>query len=193
MAEPISPTLTAKTAPPHLILVGMMGSGKSAVGALLSAQLPPCPRPRTFYDMDALIEQQEQCRVSDIFSRFGEAKFRLLESQLLQLLVSQATPSVIATGGGVVTQSVNRQWLKKGWVVYLRAEVAVLHDRLQNEVDNRPLLQTDDNLTVSLSDKLTTLLAQRDSLYLQVSDFVVEQTASMPPNEVAAKIIAAMG
>lgn len=107
-------------------------------------------------------------RIPVIFEIEGEAGFRKRETQVLFEL-SQERNLVVATGGGVVLVPQNRRCMRDtGFVVYLSAQPSVLFDRTRLD-RNRPLLQVDDPLA-----KLTELFQQRDPLYREVADIVVE-------------------
>ncbi|MEM8639755.1 MAG: shikimate kinase [Cyanobacteria bacterium P01_G01_bin.54] len=159
-----------------IFLIGMMGCGKTTVGKALAQQL----RYR-FFDTDVLIERVAGQTVAEIFAQQGEAAFRQLESQVLSELCS-CTQSVIATGGGVVTQDRNWRYLQQGVIVWLDAPFKVLLPRLQGN-RKRPLLQTMD-----LPSKLTTLLAERRDRYAQ-ADLHLALTAQETPRTIAARII----
>ncbi|MEM9244938.1 MAG: shikimate kinase [Cyanobacteria bacterium P01_F01_bin.153] len=182
MSDPISADELAK----HLrglslYLVGMMGVGKSTVGRAIAQSLN-----YRFFDTDDLIERVAQRSIPEIFADDGEATFRTLESQVLTQLSSQAR-SIIATGGGIVTQQDNWQQLRHGAIIWLDAPVDVILERLRanpDEVANRPLLQTPNP-----EETLTKLLETRRDLYANADlritiaagdspDTVVQQTLS---------------
>ena len=91
----------------NIFLTGMMGSGKSSVGQLLSKYLNS-----TFYDLDRGVEKRFNLTIRDIFDTYGEPKFREVESKLL-IETSEFQNNVIATGGGIVINSINRDFLSK--------------------------------------------------------------------------------
>lgn len=121
-----------------IILVGMMGGGKTTVGKELSKVLG-----LPLLDMDAVIEEQIGKSIPDIFKNEGEAHFRALETALLQYLESSPEnnlPAIISTGGGVVTRPENREILRRlGFVVWLDVDVRTLAART-SRTTNRPLL-----------------------------------------------------
>ena len=144
-------------------LIGMPGSGKSTVGRSLAhrMQLP-------FSDSDAVIEQRLGCAIRDYFEREGEAAFRDVEQAVIDEL-TQGEPRVLATGGGVVLRSANRQHLRgRGTVIYLRSSAEALYRRLRHDT-KRPLLQVADPLG-----RLRDLYQERDPLYREVAHFVIE-------------------
>lgn len=149
--------------PCNIILVGLMGAGKTSVGRALAKRLR-----KAFYDLDQEIERATGVRVPVIFDIEGEAGFRARESKLLAELV-QRNNVVLATGGGAVLSEHNRRLLAEhGTVIYLRASPYDLWQRTRHD-KNRPLLQTGDPLA-----KLQELFAQRDPLYREVADMIVD-------------------
>jgi shikimate kinase len=146
-----------------ITLVGMPGSGKSTVGRHLARRLG-----LPFTDSDEVIEQRIGCTIREFFEREGEPRFRAIEHQVLEDLTRDGT-RVLATGGGSVLREDNRAVLKRtGTVVYLRTAPEDLFRRLRQDLQ-RPLLQVADPLA-----KLRELYEQRDPLYREVADFVIE-------------------
>lgn len=147
----------------NLFLVGLMGAGKTTVGRQL-ARLTG----KTFYDSDHEIEARTGVRIPVIFEIEGETGFRVRESEMIAELA--ALPDIVlATGGGAVLDPHNRQILANhGTVIYLRASIDDLLARTQHD-KNRPLLQT-----ANPRAKLEALFAQRDPLYREVADIVVD-------------------
>jgi shikimate kinase len=149
--------------PGSVFLVGLMGAGKTSVGRTLAKRLR-----RAFYDMDQEIERSTGVKIPLIFEIEGEAGFRARESKVLAELV-QRKDIVLATGGGAVLSEPNRRLLAEhGTVIYLRAAPRDLWQRTRHD-RNRPLLQTDDPLA-----KLQELFEQRDPLYREIADVVVD-------------------
>jgi shikimate kinase len=145
----------------NLILVGMMGSGKTTMGRALARHLG-----KTFVDSDEEIIKRTGVTIPHIFDVEGEAGFRLRESAAIGDLVGRDN-MVLATGGGAVLAEQSRAKLQQnGIVIYLKASVHDLWQRTRHD-RNRPLLQTGDPYA-----KLTELFHQRDPLYLQVADIV---------------------
>jgi hypothetical protein len=103
----------------HLVLVGMMGTGKTTVGTVLARRLG-----RPLIDSDAEVEARTGRTVREIFETDGEAAYRPLETEALLDALTSAAPAVIAAAGGVVLSATNRQALKEhaGLVVWLRAD-----------------------------------------------------------------------
>jgi shikimate kinase len=146
----------------NLILVGMMGSGKTTMGRALAKHLG-----KVFVDSDEEIIKRTGVTVPHIFDVEGEAGFRQREAAAIRDLVGRDS-MVLATGGGAVLEEQNRTMLQQnGIVIYLKASVHDLWQRTRHD-RNRPLLQTKDPHA-----KLNELFRQRDPLYQQVSDIVV--------------------
>ena len=151
---------------PNVYLVGMMGAGKTTVGRLLARRL----RLR-FVDSDQEVESRCGVKVPVIFELEGEAGFRSREVQTLAELTA-LEGIVLATGGGAVLNAATRERLAAGGtVVYLRAKPEDLYRRVRHDL-NRPLLATGAPL-----ERLRELYAERDPLYLEIADVVVETGA----------------
>lgn len=146
----------------NLILIGMMGSGKTTVGRALARQLD-----KEFVDSDEEIQRRTGVTIPHIFDVEGEVGFRQRESAAIADLVTR-NGIVLATGGGAVLAAQNREMLRQnGLVIYLKASVHDLWQRTRND-RNRPLLQTGDPRA-----KLTELFEQRDPLYMEAADIVM--------------------
>ena len=147
----------------NLVLVGMMGSGKTTMGRALAKHLG-----KIFVDSDEEIIKRTGVTVPHIFDIEGESGFRLRETAAIRDLVGRDN-MVLATGGGAVLAEQNRAMLQQnGIVIYLKTNVHDLWQRTRHD-RNRPLLQTRDPYA-----KLNELFQQRDPLYQQVSDIVVQ-------------------
>lgn len=147
----------------NLFLVGLPGAGKSTLGRMLARRLG-----LPFVDADAELERRLGVTIPMIFEIEGEAVFRDREETTLAELVAR-TGIVLATGGGVVIRPRNRERLKaNGTVLYLHAEPATLRERTRRS-RHRPLLNAADPLA-----RLVDLYAQRDALYREVADRVIE-------------------
>lgn len=154
----------------HIILIGFMGSGKSTVGIGLSYKLQ-C----ALTDTDKLIERQEGRSISDIFAREGEAYFRERETELLKTLKQEKTRRVFSVGGGTPLREENRKLLQElGTVVYLKVSPETVYERLKGDM-TRPLLQGENPMG-----KITTLLGEREALYLATADIVVAADKKKP-------------
>ena len=153
----------------HLILVGPMGAGKTTIGKSLSHTLH-----LPFVDIDHLIVEKAGAAIPWIFDVEGEEGFRRREKMAL-LEVLEGEPSIIATGGGIITIDENRRILRKlPGVVYLQTSVQQQFDRTAKD-KNRPLLQTENPLQT-----LTDLMVHREPLYKEVAAFEVSTDASRP-------------
>ncbi len=147
----------------NVILVGIMGSGKTTVGKQLSRLMR-----RPFYDTDQEIVRRTGVSIPMIFEVEGEAGFRRREAQVLADLVCE-TQIILATGGGIVLSDTNRVLMREhGIVVYLRGSIEELLQRTHND-KNRPLLQVSDPKA-----RLAELHALRDPLYREIADVVVD-------------------
>lgn len=147
----------------HIVLVGMMGVGKSSVGRVLARRLD-----RELLDSDEMIEAHTGRSVRDIWIEDGEEAFRVLEAEVLAQAIGREQPSIIAAAGGVVLSETNRTVLKRddAHVVWLVADVDVLLDRVKNGM-HRPLLDDDPEGT------LHTMHEERSDLYQDVADAIV--------------------
>jgi shikimate kinase len=153
----------------NIILIGLMGAGKTSVGKLLAKRLR-----KAFFDSDQEIERTTGVRIPVIFEIEGEAGFRTRESRMLAELVRREN-IVLATGGGAVLSPENRALLtRNGMVIYLRAAVADLWKRTRHD-KNRPLLRTSEPVA-----KLEQLYTQRDPLYREIADIIVDTGDQSP-------------
>ncbi|MGH9272428.1 MAG: shikimate kinase [Ilumatobacteraceae bacterium] len=168
--------------PRHLVLVGMMGAGKTTVGEAVAARLD-----RRFADSDELIEARTGRTVREIFEADGEAAFRALETEALVEALDDHEPLVIAAAGGVVLRQANRDALTRddALVVWLQADPEVLADRVEVG-DHRPLLGDDPEAA------LRRLLPEREQWYAEVADEVVD-TGGLPVDQVVDRIVALAG
>ena len=169
---------SSKTAvePSNIFLVGLMGAGKTSVGRMLARRLG-----MEFFDADSEIERITGVKIPIIFEIEGESGFRSREEKMIEQL-SAMNGIVLATGGGAVISEANRQFLKnRGRVIYLRAAPEDLWRRTRRD-RNRPLLQTADPLG-----KLRALHDQRDPLYREVADLIVD-TGSQSVAHLTSKI-----
>ncbi|MGV6813226.1 MAG: shikimate kinase [Brevirhabdus sp.] len=145
-----------------IVLVGMMGSGKTAIGTALSKALGVA-----FLDSDEEIVKAANAPIAEIFEKFGEPFFREKESQVLERLLD-GPPAVLSTGGGAFLAPANRALISaKGVSVCLQADVDLLWSRVKHKT-TRPLLLTD-NPRATLEEIYT----QRAPVYA-LADLVVE-------------------
>jgi shikimate kinase len=163
-----------------IVLVGMMGVGKSSIGRRLGVRLGV-----PFVDADAEIETAAGTTIADIFTRHGEASFRSGEARVIARLL-ESGPQVLATGGGAVMNADTRAVIKaKGVSIWLNADVDVLMRRISKRKNDRPMLQTADPVAT-----LRQLLAEREPVYAQ-SDLTV-QSREAPHDAIVTEIISAL-
>lgn len=168
----------------RLLLVGMMGVGKSTVARAL-AEVLGWP----LLDTDRAVEQRRGRTVAEIFTEEGEECFRAEEALALQAMARLGGRIVVSVGGGAVKSEANRQVLRvAGTVVWLRASARVLAARVGTG-RGRPLLAgAEDRVEAALA----RLAQQRAPLYEEVADVVLD-VDGLSPNEVARRIIAGLG
>tara|TARA_R110001592_G_scaffold16881_16_gene71767 strand:- start:11306 stop:11848 length:543 start_codon:yes stop_codon:yes gene_type:complete len=130
-------SIDTKTEKP-IVLIGMMGCGKSFVGQRLALALGI-----PFYDTDVFIEKDQGKKIVKIFADQGEEYFRTLETQAISTLLKKGR-CVIATGGGLVTTSENLALIKNhAFSIWLQSDIQMIIKRLDGD-DTRPLLQSGD-------------------------------------------------
>jgi shikimate kinase len=176
-----SSAIVARLGPRSIVLVGMMGVGKSSIGRRLGARLGV-----PFVDADSEIEAAAGgMAIADIFARHGEAAFRTLEARVIARLL-ESGPQVLATGGGAVMNNDTRAAIKaKGVSIWLSADVDVLMRRISKRKHERPMLHTDDPTAT-----LRVLLADRTPAYAQ-ADLTV-QSREVPHEAIVSEIITAL-
>jgi shikimate kinase len=153
----------------NIYFVGMMGAGKTTIGRHLARRLK-----KRFVDCDHEIEARSGVKIPVIFEIEGESGFRRRESQMIEELAQQQG-IVLATGGGAVLSAENRAVLSRsGFVVYLSATPSALFERTRHDC-NRPLLQVEDPMA-----RIVSLYEQRDPLYQQIADLVIEGNRQSP-------------
>ena len=164
----------------NVYLVGMMAAGKSTIGRLVATRLG-----LAFYDTDKVIEERAGADIAWIFDREGESGFRRREEHVVDEL-SRAERVLVATGGGAVLASSNRQRMRRrGTVVYLHAAPAVIAERVQGD-RHRPLLQVGD-----VGGRVDALCREREPLYRDAAHIVVD-VGRRPARVVAADVIDAL-
>lgn len=148
----------------NIFLIGLMGAGKTTIGRQIARELN-----LPFEDSDRVIEERTGITISLIFSQEGEAGFRAREKNVIHELTARSG-IVLATGGGAVIDSENRQLLSaRGFVVYLRAPVAVLVARTAHD-HRRPLLQDSKDRQA----RFQQLLEIRDPLYREIAHLILD-------------------
>src|SRR5918992_204706 len=134
-SRPVEAAVRERLGRRSIVLVGLMGAGKSTVGRRLAARLD-----LPFKDADAEIEAAAGMSVSDIFAIHGESYFREGERRVIGRLLQEG-PCVLATGGGAFMHPETRAWIaQNGISIWLKAEIDVLMRRVRKR-SNRPLLK----------------------------------------------------
>ncbi|OQW98861.1 MAG: shikimate kinase I [Thiothrix lacustris] len=146
----------------NIILVGLMGAGKSTIGRQLARRLN-----LTFYDSDKVIEERTGVPIPTIFEVEGEAGFREREEHVIAELTAMQG-ILLATGGGSILRDSNRERIKaSGCVIYLRASADHLFQRIKHD-HSRPLMQTANPMQT-----LRDLLKAREPYYMEVADLII--------------------
>jgi shikimate kinase len=147
----------------HVVLVGLMGTGKTTVGAMLAEHLR-----RPFCDTDAVVEARHGRTVREIWESDGEPAYRVLETSVLLDALRDPNPLVVAAAGGVVLAAENRAALRQPGcvVVWLTADPAVLVARARSG-GHRPLLDDDP------AGAMARMAVDREALYREVADVTV--------------------
>lgn len=162
----------------NIVLVGMMGAGKTTLGKVLSKRTG-----MTHIDLDQLIESMEGVAIKDLFSIKGEAYFRTLETKCLNRLLGKSD-LILSTGGGIVLRAENLSLMKAiGKVVFLNASPECLKMRLANEETQRPVLK---------NNSLRALCMVREPLYRGASDVIVSVDA-LGVEDIATQILKEVG
>jgi shikimate kinase len=169
----------------RLLLVGMMGAGKTSAGRLAAKRLG-----WTWIDTDAEISRAGGATVVELFARHGEAHFRQEETRALEAALQRDEPLVISVGGGAVLDPVNREALRgAGTVVWLRARPETLIDRVHDGA-GRPML-----VGATTEERVETLRridGERRSLYAEVADDIVD-VDHLGPRKVADRLLECVG
>jgi shikimate kinase len=165
----------------RILLIGMMGAGKTTVGRLTAAQLD-----WAYFDSDAEVESDTGLTVPELFAAQGEEAFRDAESRALERACASEVPCVVSVAGGAVLREENRRRIATGGtVVWLRAEVETLSRRVGDGA-GRPLLGGDPEEALRILDSI------RRPLYADLADLAVDvddRTAA----DVAAEIVTVLG
>lgn len=163
-------------------LVGYRGTGKSTIAAALAIRLG-----WAVVDADVEIERRAGCSIRDIFEAGGEPAFRAAERQVMTELLAGDRQVIAAGGGAVLHPDTRREMRNAGPVVWLRASVETILDRLARDAATRirrPALTDQDPRT-----EITTLLARREPLYGEIATVTVDTDGRSPP-EIVAEICA---
>ncbi|MFM2044041.1 MAG: hypothetical protein RLY86_2617 [Pseudomonadota bacterium] len=182
MAHPRNPTippLSVDRIPRTIVLVGLMGAGKTSIGKRLAARLG-----LPFRDADQEIEEAAGCTIPEIFDRFGEAGFRDGERKVIARLLDGPV-HILSTGGGAFMDAGTRAVIRdRGISVWLRAELDLLVQRTARR-DTRPLLKSGDPREI-----LKRLMDLRYPVYAE-ADLTVESD-ERPPEETTERVIHAL-
>lgn len=145
-----------------IYLIGMMGSGKSTVGQQLALELN-----MRFVDTDQVIENKTGKSISELIESEGIDQFRQIESEVLHSL--EDSNQIIATGGGIILDKVNRMIMKeRGTIIYLKVSIEELKNRLlKTDVSKRPLLTGD------IEETLNKIYQKRKLLYESIADYII--------------------
>ncbi len=147
----------------HIVLIGMMGSGKSTIGRQLARRSD-----RSCFDTDALVQERTGRRIQELFASQGEEAFRQQETRVLRDVCSSAAPSIICAGGGTPMRAENREIMSRdATVVWLRARPETLLRRVGDGRD-RPMLGTDPAEAIRRLDGL------RREVYEATADIIVD-------------------
>lgn len=177
--QTISPPAVARPIPRTLVLVGLMGAGKSSIGRRLAARLG-----LNFMDADTAIETAAGCTIAEIFERFGEAQFRAGERRVIARLLDEPV-HVLATGGGAFMDPSTRAAVRRrGISIWLRADLGLLLQRTARR-SNRPLLSQGDPKAT-----LERLMAARYPVYAE-ADLVVDSRDG-PAEAMVDRVLAAL-
>jgi shikimate kinase len=160
-----------------IVLVGLMGAGKSTIGRRLAAALK-----LPFHDADAEIETAAGCSISDFFDRYGEPAFREGERKVIARLLA-GPRHVLATGGGAFMDPTTRTVIKgQGFSVWLRADISLLMERVSKR-PTRPLLKNSDPRGT-----MERLMAERYPVYAE-ADLTVDSNGG-PHDAIVQRILA---
>ena len=178
--QALAAAILARLGRRSVVLIGMMGVGKSSIGRRLAARLGV-----PFVDADSEIEKAAGMSIADIFARHGEVYFRSGEARVIARLL-ESGPQVLASGGGAVMNADTRAAIKaKGVSIWLKAEIDVLMRRIAKRKHERPMLHTDDP-----AETLRQLLVAREPVYAQ-ADLTV-QSREGPHDALVAEIMRAL-
>jgi shikimate kinase len=163
-----------------VVLVGMMGAGKSAIGTGLSKRLGV-----PFRDSDAEIELAADRTIAEIFERDGEAFFRDRESEVISRLLD-GRPAILSTGGGAFLAERNRRMIhERGVSILLKADVELLWNRVKHKT-NRPLLRTPNPRAT-----LEAIYAERAPIYAE-ADLAVQARSEYAISEMVEQVVKAL-
>ncbi|MDR0271027.1 shikimate kinase [Paenibacillus sp.] len=160
----------------NIILIGMMGTGKSTVSELLAKELG-----YALVDLDAAIVAEQDLTIPEMFELHGEAYFRQAETDMLRKVLSSGGRQVVATGGGAVLQPQNCDIMRNGGIVFaLTAKAETIIERVKGD-SNRPLIAG------NTEERIHTILEERKNAY-RFAHYTVD-TSGMGPGEVTSLIL----
>lgn len=159
----------------NIILIGMMGTGKTTVSSILAQELG-----YTLIDIDTQIEVQEGCPIPVLFQEKGESYFRQVESDTLCRIL-KGSSQVVSTGGGCVLRTGNQKLMKDaGWVIALTASPESIISRVSSSGD-RPLLEG------NIEERIKNIMEERKDAY-SFADVTID-TSELSPEEVVQHIL----
>jgi len=160
-----------------IALIGMMGSGKSAVSKSLSTKTGII-----VFELDEIFEKKYKMKISDFFKYKGEKEFRKFESEILAKIVEENENFILSTGGGIILEEKNRKLLfgDKIKTIYLKTSPKAIFERIKHDT-TRPLLQTDEQ-----EEKIKEIISARTKFY-ELADITIE-TDKKTINETAEEI-----
>lgn len=164
-----------------ITLIGMMGSGKTTLGKILSEKTNI-----SAIDIDELIEQSENSTITDIFKNQGEEYFRKIEAETIKGLINSTNPQILSLGGGAFENVQTRELLlNNSVVIYLETTPAEILNRIQ-KTNNRPLLKN--NMTI---EKINEIIDKRKDNYNLAHHKIL--TDGKTPSKIAEEILGALG
>lgn len=170
----------------NIVLIGFMGTGKSAIGRALAKRIGA-----RYVDTDAEIEKESGKRVAEIFAEQGEPAFRRMETMLLMRLINDLGSMVVATGGGTPLRDDNVSLLKKiGPVVWLTAPTQTILGRVRRNLERRPMLSDHAHDPVA---RIQQLLKERTPRYAAVQDYEFDTSNFDKPEDAVVCILAMLG
>ncbi len=163
--------------PYNIVLIGFMGTGKTSISKVLSQLLE-----MEYIDTDSMIEKKMNMCIGEIFDRYGEEKFREVETEIIEEVMKEKH-KIISCGGGVLLKEENISFLKKnGKIVLLETSAEVIYQRLKND-ETRPLLRN--NMS---QEHIGNMLEKRKKVYISASDIKVK-TDDKDINDITMEII----
>jgi shikimate kinase len=168
----------------NVVLIGFMGTGKSAIGKALALLLSG-----RFVDTDAEVEKTAGKTVAKVLSQDGAQVYRELELQLLRRLARERGPAVICTGGGTPLRAENCEMLEKiGPIVWLTAPTGTILNRVRQNMKDRPI-HPSANQSESAEQRVRRLLAERNPVYRKAAHYEVDTSVFDDPEQAAGHII----